>query len=480
MGSLAIARLAIIENLRRKEFYVVLVLVLGLAVWMTMLNMSASGTGRFAKDVVMQVTWLASFALAVPLAVRQIASDLEQKTVYVLASRPINRWHYVAGRTLGAAFASIACFTCLFLVLVLMLMAKHVTTVADLGLWQAFVLQIAALFMICSVAMLLSVVSSPGGAVTFSLLILAVMRYGGPSILNLVAKMPPIARVLSWTLYLLMPHFEFFNISQRIVHGWGPLPLSIVGQVVAYGLSYSFVVTAMAAVVFRRRCWLPKIIVPGAIMLLVLTSLLIPQLKAANPQDPDVLIQVLGGTADFAAEKAYREADIYFHAGFDCDCPDEHKDHHVEHEVKASDSVRLPLLKTVERLQGEAAPRIHRHLQGEEEKEVLPWFIAAVRLNPQFIDAWRTGSYWFYRTDNGHRAIAFISDGIKRNPSDYRLYLDRGILYHRIGEWDNAIKDLETARRLWKNDTEDSPYEKKAIGIYLRDCRAQERVVHDS
>jgi len=255
MGSLAIARLSIIENLRRKEFYVVLVLVLGLAVWMTMLNMNSSGTGRFAKDVVMQVTWLASFALAVPLAVRQIASDLEQKTVYVLASKPISRWNYIAGRTLGAAFASIACFTCLFLVLVLMLMAKGVTSAADLGLWQAFALQITALFMICSVAMLLSVISSPGGAVTFSLLILAMMRYGGPAILNLVVKMPPVVRILGWILYLIMPHFEFFNISQRIVHGWGPLPISIVGQVMVYGLSYSFVVTAMAAVIFRRR-WL--------------------------------------------------------------------------------------------------------------------------------------------------------------------------------------------------------------------------------
>ena len=255
MGSLAIARLAIIENLRRKEFYIVLVMVVGLAVWMLMLNMSTSGTGRFAKDIVMQITWLASFALAVPLAVRQISSDLEQKTVYVLASRPISRWSYIVGRTLGAAFAASACFTCLFLVLILMLMFKGVTTVADAGLWEAFALQVTALFMICSIALLLSVVSSPGGAVTFTLLILAIMRYGGPSILDQIERMPSLAQYLAWALYLMLPHFEFFNISQRIVHGWGPLPVSLVGQVIVYGLGYTFVITAMSAVVFRRR-WL--------------------------------------------------------------------------------------------------------------------------------------------------------------------------------------------------------------------------------
>lgn len=223
--------------------------------------------------------------------------------------------------------------------------------------------------------------------------------------------------------------------------------------------------------------WLPKVVLVGAILILLLTSLLVPQMKAANPQSGDVLVQVLGGTADFAAQQAYHEAEVYYHAGFKGYCP-EHG-HNEHHEIQNSEQHRLPLLDMIKRLHGEAAPKIIRHIEREEEKELLPWFIASVRLNPQFIDAWRTGAYWFYRTDNGHRAIEFISDGIRRNPDDYRLYLDRGVLYHRVGEWDNAIKDLETARRLWKDDSEDSPYELRAIRIYLRDCKTHEKVMSE-
>ena len=62
--------------------------------------------------------------------------------------------------------------------------------------------------------------------------------------------------------------------------------------------------------------WLPGVVVVTAILVLLMTTLLIPQLRSENPQDPDVLIRVLGGTADFAAEQAYREAEIYFHAGY--------------------------------------------------------------------------------------------------------------------------------------------------------------------
>ncbi|HET6456101.1 MAG TPA: hypothetical protein VFI02_16975, partial [Armatimonadota bacterium] len=83
--------------------------------------------------------------------------------------------------------------------------------------------------------------------------------------------------------------------------------------------------------------WLPKIVIAGAIAILIFSSILVPRLRSANPQDRDVLIQVLGGTADFAAEEAFHEAEVYFHAGFDTECPDEQTDHHVHREVKASE-----------------------------------------------------------------------------------------------------------------------------------------------
>ncbi|MDI6828367.1 MAG: ABC transporter permease subunit [Armatimonadota bacterium] len=152
MGCLAVAYLSIIETLRRKEFYVVLVLIISLAVWLHLIDISESSTGRFAKDIVMQVVWLASFALAVPLAARQIPQDVESKTVYVILARPIPRWQYVLGRVIGASGASCLCLIGLFLVLVVMLFSKGDAALADAMLWQALVLQLAALFMVCSLA----------------------------------------------------------------------------------------------------------------------------------------------------------------------------------------------------------------------------------------------------------------------------------------------------------------------------------------
>lgn len=255
MGCLAVAYLSIIETLRRKEFYVVLVLIISLAVWLHLIDISESSTGRFAKDIVMQVVWLASFALAVPLAARQIPQDVESKTVYVILARPIPRWQYVLGRVIGASGASCLCLIGLFLVLVVMLFSKGDAALADAMLWQALVLQLAALFMVCSLAVFFSSFSTTAGAVAFSFMALFIMRYGAKSLADIIQGISGIGRHGIWWLYLIMPHFEFFNVTQRFVHGWGPLPSWMFLCIVGYGIVYALSLIAGCSLIFRRR-WL--------------------------------------------------------------------------------------------------------------------------------------------------------------------------------------------------------------------------------
>lgn len=255
MSSMAIAFLSVIETMRRKEFYVILILILGLAGWMAFLDMSAPGSGRFAKHVVMQIVWLASLALAAALSARQVPADLDQKTVYVLMSRPITRRQYIFGRIGGAALASIACFTALFLVLIIMLLLKGASGVADPSLWQAYLLQVAAISVVCSVTVCFSVVGTSSGAVTLMLLLYAAMRYWGYAIPLKIGELPSIVKYAAWIVYLVMPHFEFMDISQRVVHSWGALPVGVFLGVMAYALVYAVFVSSLAAGLFRKR-WL--------------------------------------------------------------------------------------------------------------------------------------------------------------------------------------------------------------------------------
>lgn len=223
-----------------------------------------------------------------------------------------------------------------------------------------------------------------------------------------------------------------------------------------------------------------KIGIAGGILMLVLSSMLIPQFQTATPQSGDVLAQVMGGTADFAAQQAYQEADIYFHAGVRLKCNHEgpREDHcdGRDDEPVAQPQQDLPLIGWVQTMQNATTPKGHRHLSNADSKEMLPWFVLATRLNPRNVEAWSTGTYWFYRSGQTAQAEDFINAGVRNNPTAYRLYLDRGVLYYHERRWDKATSDLNAARKYWKNLDEDSPYDLKAIGRYSGYARAHKTV----
>jgi tetratricopeptide (TPR) repeat protein len=214
-------------------------------------------------------------------------------------------------------------------------------------------------------------------------------------------------------------------------------------------------------------------LVISGVISIALAVLLMPKLISADRNDSDVLTQVLGGASGLAADAAYQEADLYFHAGVAGGCPDEHEGecHEGETAQKVS-KLDLPLMNSISYLHGETAPKKHLHVEGAEEKELLPWFVAAVRLDPHHVEAWRTGAYWYYRTGDVKRACSFLTDGIKANPLDYRMYFERGILEHRTASYRAAMQDMETARKYWKSDLDEGSYDRKSIERYLEDSKA--------
>lgn len=210
------------------------------------------------------------------------------------------------------------------------------------------------------------------------------------------------------------------------------------------------------------------------VLALLLALMLVPKLHSANPQSADILAQVMGGTADYAADEAYNEADVYFHAGTNAKCTYVGGIEKCEQQDDATlfSQVHLPLMSWIKEMHASTAPQTHKHLNNSESKEMLPWFVVATRLNPHLVEAWSTGTYWFYRSGDAKHAEQFASSGISSNPFDYRLYFDRGVLYYRARRWNDSVRDLQTAEKLWKNLNEDSPYDLKAIRRYAGYARS--------
>lgn len=208
---------------------------------------------------------------------------------------------------------------------------------------------------------------------------------------------------------------------------------------------------------------LPCLALGGLLSASVLAGLLTPEVMIANPERSDVLTQVLGGASALAADSAFEQADVYFHAGV--------RERAGNPRLSVRESDALPFMGLIHKLQDTTVPKRVRHLEGKDERELLPWFHAAVRLNPHHIEAWCVGTYWYYRVGEYGQAEAFINDGIRHNPTEYKLYLERGVLFARLKQYKRALVDLEKAKTLRPQKSSD--FEWSAVDAYLGYVKAK-------
>jgi len=199
--------------------------------------------------------------------------------------------------------------------------------------------------------------------------------------------------------------------------------------------------------------------------------------------EQDIFYKVFGEFRDYLSWMSYLNADIVFHGGVYCKkCSTKHFSaeealHHAEgeahahehlgddekarHREKPSSNILLNIDKAIRLTE-------HRHLHGNEEKELLPWLYYATRLNPRNKKAYALGGYWVgIRLKKPREAIQFLLDGLVNNPDSWEINETIGEVY-LLAEKDckKAITYLEKAKQLGDGQNVDK-FEKRKIYTFL-------------
>jgi len=107
------------------------------------------------------------------------------------------------------------------------------------------------------------------------------------------------------------------------------------------------------------------------------------------------------------ADILWIKVDTYFHAGL---TKEEHELIHPGHP---------------EHLEG-----LEQQHQNQENAEFLPLIRLVTELDPNFIDAYRSGAWWLWkRLNETQPAIDFLKEGIENNPDRFELHYDLAWLY---------------------------------------------------
>jgi ABC-type transport system involved in multi-copper enzyme maturation permease subunit len=250
----ALAHVVIKELYRRKDFYVLFVLTAVITLLMGAVRFfDDPKIVRDLKAICLSLVWISALIIAITTAARQIPAERENRTIFPLLAKPVTRGQVIAGKFLGSWLASGAALFIFYLFFGI-LSGAHENRWPVLSYFQAFWLQWLMLAVVIALTLLGSVLfSAPSANVTICfIVVLGILFLGGH--LNQVAlhQEEPFSTV-TYTLYFLIPHLEWFDIHKFIVFNWPLVPWRYCLLATLYAAGYVALLLFGSWLVFRRK-----------------------------------------------------------------------------------------------------------------------------------------------------------------------------------------------------------------------------------
>jgi len=253
INALTIAQSVWLELLRKKDIYVLLIL-LG-AILCALVSLNAFGLGsttRYVTDTGLLMTWIFAWVLGILASSRALPQEEERGTVFPMLAKPLTRFEFLLGKWIGT-WNVITAATLLFYLLVTGVVLLRGGRLIPATLLQAFILHTAALAVMSSVAVALSTRLNADAAATLTFVFTAAAFVVVPRVPELLVKQQGVGGLALYVLYYVLPHFELFDMRRRLVHDYGPAPAGAIIEVLLYGLSLTAVFILLGWIGYRRK-----------------------------------------------------------------------------------------------------------------------------------------------------------------------------------------------------------------------------------
>ncbi len=249
----ALARGVVLETVRRKDLWVVAILGFLIVLSAGALGFfGMTGLESFAKDLAATVLGGMSTILAIVSTARLMPDEIKNRTLYPLIARPISRFDLLVGNLIGAVFVSWMAF---LILCALTAVALAIFKVPFEPLMAQYVLaRMMGLVVVCAVTLMLSLVMTPSAATTMSFVVLfgsgmisqaLLMAYQGGQ-----SAMAPLFRVVN----AMLPQVGLFDLGGRAANtSWGPVPMWVMGSLLAYMVLYSAAMLSLSWAKFRNQ-----------------------------------------------------------------------------------------------------------------------------------------------------------------------------------------------------------------------------------
>ena len=247
---LAIAGNTFREAIRDRVLYLFLGFALLLLVGTKVFGMLTVGDeGKVIKDIGLAGIQLFSMLIAVMMSVNLISREVDNRTIFNILAKPVQRWQFLVGKYLGLLATLAANLGLMVLVLVVVVVYQREL---DLLLVFGGAMVLLEMTVVAAFATLFAVLTRPilGSVMTLSVWVIGHLS---ADLWQLTRHVEDDAvRGLVAVVYYLLPNLERFNFKTEIVHAL-PIPAAAVTWAVLYAALFAALVMTLACFQLGRR-----------------------------------------------------------------------------------------------------------------------------------------------------------------------------------------------------------------------------------
>lgn len=248
---LAVAQNTFRESVRDKVLYVLLFFAAATILGSKALGWISIGQDiKVVKDISLAAVSVFGVLIAIFVGTNLVYKEIDKRTIYTILSRPLYRYEFILGKYLGLGGLLGVVTVAMAVVAAAYVLALggsvNVTFVV------AILLTYVELLLITAFAVLLSSVASPilGAMVVFSIYVLGHAT-------NILVALPPhfddtTAKWVMELLYYVVPNLSNLNLRAEAANDV-PVAWSYVAWATTYGMVYTAVVLALAALAFEDK-----------------------------------------------------------------------------------------------------------------------------------------------------------------------------------------------------------------------------------
>jgi len=250
----AVAGVVIKELYRRKDFYVLFIITVLICLVMASVNVfNDSKVARYLKEICLLLVWVSSLVIAVTTAARQIPAERENRTLLPLLAKPVTRMQLIFGKFFGCWFACGLTLLCFYIFFgALSATREHQWPLANY--FQAAVMHWFMLGIVVAMALLGSLVfAAPSSNSTICFVIIGGILFVGRHLDQVAVSMREPLRTIVNALYFTVPHLEFFDLRDLVIHNWPLIGWKYIVLALLYATAYILIFLIGACLVFRRK-----------------------------------------------------------------------------------------------------------------------------------------------------------------------------------------------------------------------------------